>query len=163
MPQKLRLMTAIYLISGGRWLLLERKGSRIVSNGSFTGTAGGHFEPEDQNDPKACVLRELYEETGLTEEDISDLSLRYICLRNKNGEIRQNHYFFAKLKDPAAEIHSKEGSLHWIEEGRLLDLPMPHSARAAVQHYLTAGRYTDQLYIGTAAPEGAVFHAAEEF
>ena len=56
-----------------------------------------HFEKEELNDARACALRELYEETGIAEEEIENLSLRYITLRRKNDEIRQNYYFFADL------------------------------------------------------------------
>ena len=88
MDGRLRNMTAIYLVDGEKILLLYRIGSRVVGN-SYTGTAGGHFEKEELNDPRACVLRELREETGLTEEGIIGLTLRYACMRLKNGEIRR--------------------------------------------------------------------------
>ena len=42
----------------------------------------------------ASGLRELQEETGLTERDVENLQFRYITLRLKNGEVRQNYYFF---------------------------------------------------------------------
>ena len=65
MMGKLRPMTALYLVDGDRILLLYRIGSRIADH-SYIGCAGGHFEAEEYNDARACVLRELYEETGLT-------------------------------------------------------------------------------------------------
>ena len=58
---KLRNMTAIYLLQGDKILLLYREGSKVV-NHLWTGSAGGHFEPYELNDPTACVLRELKEE-----------------------------------------------------------------------------------------------------
>ena len=94
MEGKLRNMTAIYLLRGEKVLLLYRQGGRVV-NDVWTGSAGGHFEKDELNDAKACVLRELYEELGLRPEDIEGLTLRYIALRNVKGEIRQNYYFFA--------------------------------------------------------------------
>ena len=92
MNGKLRNMTGLYLRHGDKLLLLWRIGSKVVPD-SYTASAGGHFEKEELNDAKACVLRELYEETGLTEQEIDNLSLRYITLRLKNGEVRQNYYF----------------------------------------------------------------------
>lgn len=102
MNGKLRNMTAIYLLKGEQVLLLYRQGGRVVTN-VWTGSAGGHFESEELNDAKACVLRELKEELGLFEKDIDGLAMRYITLRRTNGEIRQNYYFFAKLKDEVDE------------------------------------------------------------
>ena len=97
MNGKLRNMTSIYLRRGDNYLLLYRVGSKVIGN-SYTGTAGGHFEPEELNDAKACVLRELKEETGLLETDIEGLTMRYVTLRLKNGEIRQNYYFAVETK-----------------------------------------------------------------
>ena len=82
MNGKLRNMTSIYLIRGNRVLLLYRQGGSVVNN-VWTGSAGGHFEEHEMNDAKACVLREMNEETGLTENNISELKLKYITLRNK--------------------------------------------------------------------------------
>ena len=90
MDGKLRNMTSVYLHDdNNRMLLLYRIGSKVI-NDSYTGTAGGHFEKEELNDAKKCVLRELNEETGLTIKDISNLELRYITLKYKNGEISFN-------------------------------------------------------------------------
>jgi 8-oxo-dGTP pyrophosphatase MutT (NUDIX family) len=67
MDGKLRNMTSIYLRKNGKFLLLYRMGSRVIGN-SYTGTAGGHMEEAELNNPRACVLRELYEETGIRAE-----------------------------------------------------------------------------------------------
>ena len=93
---KLRNMTSVYLICNDEMLLLYRQGSRVVNN-VWVGSAGGHFEENELNDPKACVLRELEEELAVTKDMITDLELRYVSLRRTKGEIRQNYYFFAKL------------------------------------------------------------------
>ena len=117
MDGKLRNMTSIYLRKGNQFLLLYRMGSRVVGN-SYTGTAGGHFEKEELNDAKACVLRELFEETGLKEQDVNGLKLRYITLRLKNGEVRQNYYFFGELAEhvDTKNLSSNEGKLQWFSQ-----------------------------------------------
>ena len=58
---KLRNMTSIYLLYKGKILLLYRQGSRVVNN-VWVGSAGGHFEENELNDARACVLRDLQEE-----------------------------------------------------------------------------------------------------
>lgn len=100
---KLRNMTAIYLLKGEKVLLLFRQGGRVVNN-VWTGSAGGHFEEIELNNARACVLRELNEELNLAENDIDNLSLRYITLRRTRGEIRQNYYFFANLKENVTDV-----------------------------------------------------------
>lgn len=164
MDGKLRNMAGLYLQQGDRMLLLYRIGSKVVSD-SYTASAGGHFEKEELNDARACVLRELYEETGLTEHDIANLTLRYVTVRLKNGELRQNYYFFADLKDGQKEIVSNEGNLEWFHIEKLLKNPpeMPFSAQYVVKHYAEIGRNTDVLYAGIATGDGVVFTEMEEF
>lgn len=112
MDIKLRNMTSIYLVSNTGLLCLYRIGSRVANN-MYIGSAGGHFEKDELNDARACVLREMKEELGLTEGDVEGLTLRYISLRLKNGEIRQNYYFFGRLAGER-ELTSTEGILKWI-------------------------------------------------
>ncbi len=157
----LRNMTSVYLIHGDKFLLLYRIGSRVISD-CYTGTAGGHFEKDELNEPKACILRELYEETGLTEKDIKNLSLRYISVRLKNNEIRQNYYYFADL-DNEVELTSNEGKLRWVKFDEALSLKMPHSAKYVIKHYLEIGKDTDFLYCGAAAESELIFTELKEF
>jgi 8-oxo-dGTP diphosphatase len=144
---KLRNMTSLYLVEDNRVLCLYRIGSRVV-NGKYVGSAGGHFEPEELNDPRACVLREASEELGLRETELEGLSLRYITHRLTAGEIRQNYYFFARLKDGNAALSSNEGQLKWCREEEILQLPMPVTAHLVMEHHFAHGRHTHCLYAG---------------
>ncbi len=147
MDGKLRNMTAIYLFRGEKVLLLYRQGGRVVNN-VWTGSAGGHFERDELNDARACILRELKEELGLAPEDVENLALRYIALRNTKGEIRQNYYFFADIKEEVDDnIVSNEGTCRWFPLGDILSLEMPLSAKYVMEHFCTTGRYTDKLYV----------------
>lgn len=159
---QLRPMTAIYLTRGDKILLLYRIGSRVVGN-SYTGSAGGHIEAEEYRAPRACILRELQEETDLTEDDLDGLALRYITMRRKDGEVRQNFYYFAELKDSADDKDSNEGRLEWHDMNALDGLPMPVTARHVVEHYLAVGRYTETLYGGITTAEGPVFAELDDF
>lgn len=157
MDGRLRNMTAIYLLKGDKVLLLYKEGGRVVSN-VWTGSAGGHFEEEELNDARACVLREMHEELGLQPEDIDGLTLRYIALRSTNGEIRQNYYFFAELKDSVdANISSNEGTCRWFSLEDIGTLEMPLSAKHVMEHYNKEGRLTEALYVGVAGPERMSF------
>ena len=158
-----RAMTSIYLYDDNEgMLMLYRIGSRAIKN-SYIGTAGGHMEPEEINNPKACVLRELKEEVGLTEDDIENVELRYICLRNKLGEVRQNYYFFAKLKNQNLDIKSNEGELKWCTFDEIKKLDMPHTAKYMIKHYIDVGRFNKKLYVGIGNPGKVDFTEIESF
>ena len=161
MDGKLRNMTSVYLTGEKGILCLYRVGSR-VANQKYIGSAGGHFEPCELNDARACVLREMREELGLTESDVADLKLRYITHRLKDGEIRQNYYFFGTLK-VTRPLESTEGKLRWIPFDGFSDLPMPVSARHMILHYIRQGRFDDVLYAGITRRDGTDFVPMQEF
>ena len=161
MDGKLRNMTSVYLTGEKGILCLYRIGSRVANN-KYIGSAGGHFEKEELNDAKACVLRELQEELGLTESDVEGLKLRYVTLRLKNDEIRQNYFFFGRLRDDRA-LKSTEGILHWIPYDGFEQLVMPASAKHMILHYLKIGRYNDNLYGGITENGGTRFVPMQEF
>ena len=158
---KLRNMTSVYLVRENEVLCLYRMGSRVANN-KYIGSAGGHFEPEELNDPKACVLREMREELNLSETDVEGLALRYITHRLTGGEIRQNYYFFGSLKEARA-LESTEGILRWIPFEDVPALEMPVSAKHMILHYLQVGRFTDRIYCGITEENGTNFVAMEEF
>lgn len=161
MDRKLRNMTSLYLVDDAGILCLYRIGSR-VANHKYVGSAGGHFEQEELNDPKKCVLREMGEELGLTENDVEGLTLRYITHRLTAGEIRQNYYFFARLKEKCV-LSSTEGTLRWVPYEEIPALEMPVSARHMILHYVKEGRFTDKLYAGITQEQGTEFVEMREF
>ncbi len=164
MDGKLRNMAGIYITdkTADRMLLLYRVGSKVVPPSWCS--IGGHFEAYELNNAKACVLRELQEETGITEEDITNLTFRYVTLRNKNKEIRQNYYFFADLLNKKLSIKScNEGILEWVEISKILEREMPFTAKEVLKHYVTEGRYTDKLYGGVSSDKQVVFTELDEF
>lgn len=161
MDGKLRNMTSLYLVDDSGILCLYRIGSR-VANQKYVGSAGGHFEPCELNDARACVLREMQEELGLTESDVEGLRLRYITHRLTGGEIRQNYYFFARLK-VERPLTSTEGTLRWVPYGQIPALEMPVSAKHMILHYVREGRFTDKLYAGITEEQGTHFVEMREF
>lgn len=161
MDGKLRNMTSLYLVDDNKVLCLYRIGSR-VANQKYIGSAGGHFEMEELNDPKKCVLREMKEELSLSESEVEGLSLRYITHRLTGGEIRQNYYFFARLKEER-NLTSTEGRLRWVPFEEIPALEMPVSAKHMILHYIREGRHTNELYAGITEEHGTRFVTMREF
>lgn len=161
MVGRLRNMTSLYLIDNAGILCLYRQGSKVANN-LYIGSAGGHFEHQELNDPKACILREMEEELRLKESDIEGLTLRYITVRLRNGEIRQNYYFFGRLKEKRM-LQSTEGMLKWFSYDQIPQLPMPMSAKHMICHYIEKGRFDCNLYAGITRPDGTDFVALQDF
>lgn len=159
---RLRNMATVYLMYQDKVLLLYKENSRVVHN-AWVGSAGGHFEECELNDARACVLRELEEELSLTESDIQDLSLKYVCQRYVNGEIRINYYYFATLQEYQEDIPSNEGITAWYPLEEVLELTMPYTAKSMLEHYLQTGRYTDRIYGGIAGDECFTFTEFKQF
>lgn len=162
MDGKLRNMTGIYLLKGDKVLLLYRQGGKVVTN-VWTGSAGGHFKKDELNDARACVIRELKEELGISLEDIEGLQFRYVTLRCTKGEIRQNYYFFAELKDTVDEnLHSNEGVCKWFSLEKISELEMPLTAKYMMEHYCKVGRMTDKVYVGVTYSDRIEFNELVE-
>lgn len=158
----LRNMASIYILHDNKILMLYRIGSRVVAP-SWCGI-GGHFEESELNNAEACAVRELFEETGITEKDITNLRLRYITLRLKNGEVRQNYYFFAQFAhEPRKEYSCTEGILEWVDIDKVLSREMPFSAKPCLEHFLSIGKYNQTLYAGSATEHGIDFVELLEF
>lgn len=161
MDGELRNMTSVYLLREDAVLCLYRVGSRVADK-MYIGSAGGHFETDELNDAKKCVLREMKEELGLEAGDVEGLTLRYITYRLKNGEIRQNYYFFGKLKEER-DLSSTEGTLRWVPFDEVPGLDMPVSAKHMILHYLEVGRFDKELYAGITEETGTRFVPMKEF
>ena len=161
MNPRLRNMTSLYLVREDAVLCLYRTGSRVVNN-RYIGSCGGHFEEKELNDPYSCIRREMEEELGLRESDLHQLSLRYITHRLTKGEIRQNYYFFARLKEEK-ELASNEGTLRWVSYQDVPTLAMPVSAKHMILHYLNTGRFDQSLYAGITEENGTAFKVMKEF
>ncbi len=150
-------MTAVYLLHKNKVLLLYRQGGRVVNN-VWVASAGGHFEEGELNAPKHCVLRELEEELGIVEKDLSNLKMRYVTLRRTNDEIRQNYYFFAELVDEKIlNLTSNEGILQWFDVAEINVLEMPYTAKYVIEHYLNIGMNNSRLYCGVADGKQVTF------
>lgn len=155
-------LTSVYITSGQKMLMLYRIGSRVVEP-SWCGI-GGHFETSELNDARSCVLRELYEEMKIPESALENLSLRYITLRLKKGEIRQNYYFFADLKpDFDVKLLCDEGIPEWVPFEDIFNKEMPFTAKYVLRHYFEIGKNTTGIYGGIAAKAGVDFTELTEF
>lgn len=108
---------------------------------------GGHIEPDEINNPEIACIREVYEETGIESDQINELELRYILLRQKGNEVREQFVYFGKTVKQELE-QTEEGELHWIEIDLVNTLEMPMTIREVLNHYFRIGFKNSEKYIG---------------
>lgn len=142
----LRLMTTAYLFHEDSILLIERSSLRDFLPDVWSGI-GGHVEPTEYEDIRSACLREIEEETGLQSEDVKELVMRYVILRQRKNELRQQFIYFGTTTK--TELHpTDEGTLHWIPSKEVFDYRLPDSNRLMLRHYFDTQPST-QAWVGT--------------
>ena len=111
--------TLCYLERGDEYLMLHRvKKKNDMNHDKWLGV-GGKFE--DKESPEDCILRECYEETGLTLTDYRYRGL--VTFVSDEYPTEYMHLFTAT--GWTGEAHAcDEGELEWIPKAELLSLPM---------------------------------------
>ncbi|WMJ85516.1 NUDIX domain-containing protein [Anaerocolumna sp. MB42-C2] len=144
---KLRNMATAYLMSGSEILLMKRAAGRKLAPGLWAGV-GGHLEPEELNNPMEACLREIYEETGITQEQLTDIKLKYIVLRRYKDEIRIQYIYFGQSRTKKV-INTEEGELFWINRDKLFERVFTATNKIVLQHYMEFEDETKDVLVGT--------------
>ena len=126
-------MAAAFLFKGDHVIMMQK--SRSFVDGEFWTGLGGHLEEEELGWPSRACIREIFEESGIREEQIIDLQLRYILLRLKETEIRQQYIYFGRT-DCEQLLQSEEGELHWIHRDQLSELRLSRIVAFMLEDYL---------------------------
>ena len=111
--------TLCYLERGDEYLMLHRvKKKNDMNHDKWIGV-GGKFE--DKESPEDCILRECYEETGLTLTDY-----RYRGLVTFVSDLYPTEYMhlFTATGWTGTPHPCDEGELAWIKKSDLLSLPL---------------------------------------
>ncbi len=94
------------------FLILQQYDEPIFK-GSWTFPKGHH---EGNETPKETALRELEEETGITEIELLDLSLimheEYKIIKHEKQRLKVNDYFIGFVKDQKVKIQENEISAY---------------------------------------------------
>ena len=118
--KKTRLTTLCYLKQDGRYLMMYRnKKKDDQSEGKYL-AIGGKLKPGES--PEECALREIKEETGY---EAKDLCFRGIV--TFVSDVWDNELMFlysAEQLEGTPHTTCNEGELLWIDEKKMLTLPM---------------------------------------
>lgn len=147
-------MTGIYIINDNKILMLKRSKAESLNEWY---SVGGRMEKEELNNPLACVLRELEEESGIKESDLQNIKLRYIAFKTQKDYISQNYIFFAELKNKSVVLKEcDEGILEWVEIKDIFLKKLPATSSACLKHYFENDRKGDAVNIAVSTNENGV-------
>jgi 8-oxo-dGTP diphosphatase len=119
-----------YLVQDGRILLLQR---RKLPHIGLWSPPGGKLNPGET--PTECILREYYEETGLT---LIKPQLRAITNVMHSGLGLQWMLFIYYAQQTTGTLQpSDEGDLEWVALDRLHEYPRPPADIPVLDHVLS--------------------------
>ncbi len=147
---KLRQMAVAFLLNDEKEVLFLQKKPKDTFLAGMLVPIGGHIEGDEMYDPQTACFREIEEETGINNNSISSLTLRYIVLRMKeNKEIRIQYVFFGNVSKGSKLIESDEGLLAWINVKDIKNQNVSATTKEIAKHYEKIGKLTEKVYVGS--------------
>ncbi len=119
MAKKIQLATICYIDNGQELLLLHRnKKANDVHEGKWI-SVGGKIEAGET--PQACAVREIYEETGLTVQDMHFAGM--VTFPEFTPNTDWYTYVFKITHFSGQLIDCNEGTLAWVPYDEVMDKP----------------------------------------
>lgn len=113
----MKLTTLCYIEQNEKYLMLYRnKKKNDINKGKWIGV-GGHFEQNES--PDDCLLREVYEETGL---HLESYRLRGVITFIYNKDFCEYMFLYTADKFSGDLTKCNEGELKWIDRSEVLNL-----------------------------------------
>lgn len=111
--------TLCYIERENQYLMLHRTKKADDDNHDKWIGIGGHLEADET--PMDCVLREVWEETGL---ELLDCAYRGIVRFRSDSYEEEDMHLFSATRYTGEVTDCDEGDLAWIDKGDLLRLTM---------------------------------------
>ena len=112
--------TLCYIEKDGKYLMMHRnKKKNDLNEGKWVGV-GGHVEEGET--PDECLVREVYEETGLT---LTSFRLRGVIeFVSDKWEDERMYLYSADQFTGQLNYDCNEGTLEWVAKEDIFDLPL---------------------------------------
>ncbi|MCX6807344.1 MAG: 8-oxo-dGTP diphosphatase [Patescibacteria group bacterium] len=123
----MKLATLCYIKKDGRTLMMHRVRRREVVNAKWNGLGG---KVEEGETPAECLAREVYEESGLKIQNPKLKGL--LTFPHGTGKSDAWHVFVFIVNQFTGHVRKPElaeDSLQWVENKKLLDLPLMEGDR----------------------------------
>ena len=109
--------TLVYIEKDNKYLMLHRTKKQVDENAGKWIGIGGHFEEGEA--PEECMLREVYEETGLT---LTSYKFRGIVTFVSNQYGTEYMHLYTADAFEGTLTDCDEGTLAWIPKEEIFDL-----------------------------------------
>lgn len=128
----MEITTLCYIEKDNRYLMLNRtKKKEDINKGKWIGV-GGHIEEGET--PNECLLREVYEETGLTLTSYKLRGILTFVQRKDNKEIFTEYIWLYTADEYEGTLKEcDEGELRWIDKEKIYDLNLWDGDRIFLQ------------------------------
>lgn len=136
-------------------ILLNCIGNRVTA--PSWAAVGKRFEQEALDGAKKSMIKDL----GIMASDFLTMELRYATMRYKDGEIRQNYFYFATTNYDMGI--GPIGNMKWIPVAQLPEMELPKNLESVLKHYLAVGQKDHKVYGGIMKEKGFAITELEEF
>ena len=114
--------TLAYIVCRGKCLFIKKTRSDDMNFDKWLGL-GGHMELSES--PEECMIREIYEESGLTRDQLDSLEYRgHVTFVSDKYGTEYMHVFHGSIEDFPDLKTSDEGELVWVDLKDIYDLPL---------------------------------------
>jgi 8-oxo-dGTP diphosphatase len=141
-------MAGAFLKNNDKYLLMLRSPKMDFAPNLWS-CIGGHIESLEINDPLKACLREIKEETGINRENIFNLRLRYIIIRQFRNIIKQSYIYFGETNETKL-IETNEGTLYWVPKNELQNKEYTKTFMEMMKHYVKKPDPNERIIVGIA-------------
>lgn len=142
--------TLCYISLDDKWLFIHKRRKNDPNKGKYLGI-GGHIEPGES--VIDCMVREIYEETGIVaSRDLSNLiQYGYVMFHSdKYGDEEMNVFgadFIGDLENIRKEFNEDdEGEVLWIPKTDAYNLPIWEGDKLIFDHLITKKAFNMGLW-----------------